>query len=689
MTKFRIERFLPRSVKLHSYIFEHLQYPEETIKEHFSRFGGIRELKYYPHGGKVRIEFEEGFDLTGFLNYIQETSRELLLIELSKLKLPKRERQNSLKELLLVSAGFLPYLFRSLVPGALLSGITLLMASGVIKKAISSLKRGDLDVHVLDTTAIVASCLGGSPLSAQVMVFLLSLGDYLSSIVESRAYEKIEKLFSYREDMAWKITQDGQIIRVKALELSRGELIAVYAGEKIPVDGVVNDGDALVNQASLTGESNPVHKKLGDKVYAGTFVEDGKLYIRVEEVGEDTVVAKIARIVEESIREPINLQQKAHEFANRFVIPTIGLGLGAWALSGSASRLSSTLIIDFHTGVYLTTPLTVLSGIAKASELGILIKSGSKLEALSRVDTFVMDKTGTLTVGNPVIEDILGLEISEEEVLQYSASLEQRITHPVARAILKLAESRCIELFQRENSQYHIGLGIEANINGTKFMLGSTRFMNKKNIKISHETRKLVDKLHAEAKSVLYLVREKKIVGLLSFKDPLREEAKDIVMELKKRGKEVILCTGDNEGIASYISKQLGLSKFYARVFPAEKAKIVSELKSRGRVVAFVGDGVNDSPALSCSDVGISLKSGTDIAIDVADVVIGDSLWQLVDVLDIATNTINKLKKAYFVNTLVNAIGLTGAVSGIFGPSISTFLNNGATIALGIYSTRR
>ncbi|MDW8237728.1 MAG: heavy metal translocating P-type ATPase, partial [Aquificaceae bacterium] len=682
MTKFTIERLSNRSLKLHSYIFEHLQHPEESIREHFSRFGEIRELKYYPHSGKVRIDFDESFDLTGFLNYIQETSRELLLKELSQLKLSKRERQSSLKELLMTTAGFLPYLFRGSIPGTVLSGITLFMARGIIKKAIASLKRSDLDVHVLDASAIVMSCFSGSPLSAQVMVFLLNLGDYLSSLVESKAYEKIEKLFSYKEDMAWKIAEDGQVIRVKAIDLSKGELIAVYAGEKIPVDGVVKEGDALVNQASLTGESNPVHKKAGDKVYAGTFVEDGKLYINVEEVGENTVVAKIARIVEESIKEPINLQQKAHDFANKFVVPTIGLGLGAWVISRNTSRLSSALIIDFHTGVHLTTPLTVLSGIAKASELGILIKSGSKLEALSKVDMFVMDKTGTLTVGNPVIEDVVGLEISEEEVLRYSASLEQRITHPVARAILKLAESRSIELLQRENSQYHIGLGIEANINDEKFMLGSTRFMNKKHVKISQEVRKLVDKFHSEAKSVLYLVKDKKIVGLLTFKDPLREEAKDVVSELKKRGKEVILCTGDNEGIASYISKQLGLSKFYARVFPAEKAKVVSELKAAGNVVAFVGDGVNDSPALSCSDVGISLKSGTDIAIDVADIVIGDSLWHLVDALDISTHTMKKLKRTYFVNTLLNMAGLIGAVSGLSGPSISTLLNNGATIAL-------
>ncbi|MFN3264324.1 MAG: HAD-IC family P-type ATPase, partial [Aquificaceae bacterium] len=259
----------------------------------------------------------------------------------------------------------------------------------------------------------------------------------------------------------------------------------------------------------------------------------------------------------------------------------------------------------------------------------------------------------------------------------------------VARAIVKLAEDRGLELVPRENSQYHIGLGIEGELNGTKFMLGSTRFMQRKRIRISQEVRDLVDKFHSEAKSVLYLVRERKIVGLLTFRDPLREEAKDVVAELRKRGKKVILCTGDNEGIARYMAKELGLEEFYARVFPAEKAKVVEKLKKQGRVVAFVGDGVNDSPALSSSDVGISLRSGTDIAIEVADIVIGDSLWHLVDVVDIAEHTVKKLKTTYRLNGLINTIGLIGSALGLIGPSVSTLINNGTTVLLGIYSLQK
>jgi Cu2+-exporting ATPase len=240
-----------------------------------------------------------------------------------------------------------------------------------------------------------------------------------------------------------------------------------------------------------------------------------------------------------------------------------------------------------------------------------------------------------------------------------------------------------------ENSKYHIGLGIEGEIEGQKFMLGSTRFMQSRRIRISQEIKGLVDKFHSEAKSVLYLVKDRKIVGLLTFRDPLREEAKDVVADLKRKGKRVVLCTGDNEGIASHMARELGIEEFYARVFPAEKAWVVEKLKSQGRVVAFVGDGVNDSPALTSADVGISLRSGTDIAIEVADIVIGDSLWHLLDVVDIAQETMERLKKVYRLNNLINTAGLLGSALGLIGPSVSTLINNGATLLLGLYSIKR
>ncbi len=690
MTPYTIERLYPGKLKISSYIFKHLHHPEDAIRAYFSRFTGVKKVRYYKNAGRLVIEYDpEDFDLIEFINTLENTKREILLEDISKEKVSQPARESSSRWLAITSLGFIPYLLRGVIPNYALAGLTLICAKPLFEKFLRSLRSKNLDVHFLDSSAVVLASLTGNPLSAHTMVFLLALGDYLAERVEKKAYSQIEKLFSYREDSAWLVTGNGQAVRVKAMDLKEGDLVVVYAGEKVPADGSVEEGEALINQASLTGESNPVHKKKEDKVYAGTYLEDGKIYVRVESAGENTTIAKIARIVEESIKEPINIQRRAEEFANRFVLPTVALALGSYLSTGQLSRLSSTLIIDYHTGVHLTTPLAVLSAVAHASSFGILIKSGSKLETLSRTDTFVLDKTGTLTVGSPSIEDVVGIELPDEEVLLYAASLDQRITHPVAKAIVKLAQSNGMELIPRENSQYHIGMGIEGELQGTRFMLGSTRFMQKKKVKIGQEIRQLVDKFHSEAKSVLYLVREKTIVGLLTFRDPIREEAKDVVAQLKKMGKRVVLCTGDNEGVAKYMAQMLGIDEYYARVFPAEKAQLVQRLQQEGRVVAFVGDGVNDSPALSVANVGISLRGGTDIAIEVADIVIGDSLWHLVDVIDIAHETLSKLRNIYALNTLFNTVGLMGAVSGLAGPSLSTLINNGSTLLLGIYATKK
>lgn len=690
MTPYTIERLYPGKLKISSYIFKHLHHPEDAIRAYFSRFTGVKKVRYYKNAGRLVIEYDpEDFDLIEFINTLENTKREILLEDISKERVSQPARESSSRWLAITSLGFIPYLLRGVIPNYALAGLTLICAKPLFEKFLRSLRSKNLDVHFLDSSAVVLASLTGNPLSAHTMVFLLALGDYLAERVEKKAYSQIEKLFSYREDSAWLVTGNGQAVRVKAMDLKEGDLVVVYAGEKVPADGSVEEGEALINQASLTGESNPVHKKKEDKVYAGTYLEDGKIYVRVESAGENTTIAKIARIVEESIKEPINIQRRAEEFANRFVLPTVAFALGSYLSTGQLSRLSSTLIIDYHTGVHLTTPLAVLSAVAHASSFGILIKSGSKLETLSRTDTFVLDKTGTLTVGSPSIEDVVGIELPDEEVLLYAASLDQRIAHPVAKAIVKLAQSNGMELIPRENSQYHIGMGIEGELEGIKYMLGSTRFMQKKKVKIGQEIRQLVDKFHSEAKSVLYLVREKTIVGLLTFRDPIREEAKDVVAQLKKMGKRVVLCTGDNEGVAKYMAQMLGIDEYYARVFPAEKAQLVQRLQQEGRVVAFVGDGVNDSPALSVANVGISLRSGTDIAIEVADIVIGDSLWHLVDVIEIAQETLGKLRNIYALNTLFNTVGLMGAVSGFAGPSLSTFINNGSTLLLGLYATKK
>ncbi len=687
---YSVKRLVKGRLRLQSHLFSLLHHPDEVVESFFMRFKGVKKVKLNKGSASLSLDYDpDTFDLIEFIGYLERSSKEMFLEDLSKEKRKPQKQEGSVKPwLIATSLGFIPYALRSLLPSPLLVSMTLLLSLPVLKKGMNSIKERRLDVHVLDSSALLLTSFTGSPLSAHLMSWLLQFGDYMEERIERKARASLEKLMDHEESYAWLVVEESKAVRVRSSELKVGDLIVVYSGEKITADGVVEDGTALVNQASLTGESNPVLKQKGDKVYSGTFVEDGKLYIKVSAVGEDTVVAGIVRIIEESIKEPLSLQRKAEEFANTFVKPTLALGLGSYLFTGQVSRLTSTLIVDYHTGVHLTTPLAVLSAVSELAKRGVLVKSGSKLELLSRVNTIVMDKTGTLTIGSPKVMDVVGLSLSEDEVFLYGASLEQRITHPIARAIVKLAQESNMELLPREDSKYHIGMGIEGYLHGEKFMLGSTRFMQQKRIKIPQEVRALVDGFHAQGKTVLYLVKGREVVGLITVMDPLREEAKDVVKELQRMGIEVILCTGDNEGVTSYIANSLGIKRYHSRMLPADKAQVIKKLKSEGKVVAFVGDGVNDSPALSVADVGISLRGATDIAIEVADVVIGDSLWHLVETVEMSRKIVKKLRGIYRMNGLLNTVGLVGSVLGLFGPPVATAINNGTTVALGLYSLK-
>lgn len=687
---YEIKKFSIGKLILFSHLFFHPNIHKHTIEEYFLKFEGIKRAKCIKRKGLLNLEYDpEKFDLIDLINFFKKGSYEIILEEISKQKITQPQERKENRWILYTTLGFIPYFFRSVLPNPLLSGVTFLLSFPVFKKALNALHQKRLDVHCLDSIAILSSLLSKNSLPSHIMIFLLSLGDYLEDKIEQKAYKDLESLFGCNENYAWVIVGEGQSKRIKASELQKGDLIAIYAGEKITADGRVVEGSALVNQASLTGESNPVLKKQGDKVYAGTFVEDGKLYVKVEEVGSETVLAKVISVIESCVKEPISLQKRGEELANKFVIPTLLLGTSSFLLTGQSKRFTSTLTIDYYSGIHLSSPLCIMSHIAEAAKHGILIKCGSKLEALHKIDTIVMDKTGTLTIGVPQIMDLIGINCSEEEVLLYGASLEQKIMHPVARALVKLSQERGIELLPRENSKYHIGLGIEGNLMGEPFLLGSTMFMMKKRIKIPPEIRELVDKLHTEAKSVLYLVKKRQIIGLITFADPLREEAYEVVRELRKRGKEIILCTGDNEGVAKYIAKKLGINRYYARSFPEEKVKVIKSLKEEGKVVAFVGDGVNDSPALTAADVGISLRGATEIAIELADVVIGDNLNQLVWLINLADKALNKITRLYNINILVNTTGLIGSAIGIFNPAFSTLINNGLAIFLGLSALKK
>jgi heavy metal translocating P-type ATPase len=666
----------------------------EDVASHFiTQKKGVSRVKISKKTGNLTVEYRpKEFNTGEFFNFLDTATPQLIATALSQLEKSavkkaeeKENEEGSAKwRLVLNTLGFVPFLFRSSIPFVFFTALTLGLALPIFNKAINSIKKRKVDIHLLDSSAIALSTLLRSPFSSMLMIWLLSLGDLIEEKTHGAARKEIEKLLNYRDETAWLLTQDGNTIKVSAADIKRGDKIVAYTGEKITVDGSVVEAEALVNQASLTGESNPVHKKQGDKVYAGTFVEDGKLYVVTEKVGDETALAKIVQIIHESVRNPIETQKKAEELANKFVIPTFLTAGGIYAATRNLSRTVSTLTFDYHTGIHVSTPTAVMSHMALAARRGILFKSGRHLEILHNVDTMVFDKTGTLTIGYPEITQIIPYGLSEEDALKHAASLEQRLTHPVAKSIVQKAIARNLEILPRRDSKYHMGLGVEAYINGNKSLIGSTKFMEKQRIKISKMVKEDVDKLHQKGESALYLVDGDAIVALIGFADPLRAESKKVVEILHNLGREVILCTGDNEGAAEVVANKLNIKNYYARAFPDEKAKIIKSLKKGGRTVAFLGDGVNDSPGLSVADIGISINSGADIAIEVADVVIGNDLRNLIAAIKISDMALGNMEQNYRLNAITNTIGMIGAIAGVFSPVVATIINNGATVFMGI-----
>ncbi|MFN4307943.1 heavy metal translocating P-type ATPase [Sulfurihydrogenibium azorense] len=690
---YKIKEIKPGKVKIYSEVFKHISVSDKAFENYFSTFKGVSKVVSKKAAGLLTLYYNPNeFDLLGFYDLLNNGDREMILSLLSsngnhtdvKEKEEEKDIFSPTTWFKLNTLAFATLLFRSALPGGLFTALTLGLGSQVFLKGFRSLRKGKIDVHLLDSSAILLSSLQGNHLSSLLMTWLLSLGDVIQEKTEKRAHIEIERLLNYKEDKAFVVVDENTVLEKPITEVKKGDVVVVYDGQKITVDGVVIEGDALVNQASLTGESNPVHKKVGDAVYAGTFVEDGKLYIKTEKVGDETALAKIVRIIEEAANQPIQAQLKAEEMANKFVIPTFVLGGASYLLTRDINRLTSTLIIDYHTGIHVSTPLSIMSHMALAARHGILFKSGRHLELLHKVDTIVFDKTGTLTIGHPEVTEIITFGISEEEAIQIAASLEQRITHPVAKSIVSLAIKKGIDILPRKDSEYHIGIGIEGYINDTYYLLGSTRFMEKKKIKISKKIKEVVDQLHEKGESVLYLVKESKIIALLGISDPIKPESRDVINILHKMKREVILCTGDNEGAAEKVAKALGIKRFYARAFPDEKAKIIKKLKSEGRTVAFLGDGVNDAPALSVADIGISIRSGADIAIEVADVVINNNLYHLVDAIKLSDEAIKNVYQNFKINTVMNTVGLVGSVMGIFSPVVSTIINNGTSVLMGV-----
>jgi len=586
-------------------------------------------------------------------------------------------------ELWYSSAGLALFLTAEAVAAPLLPALLLFSALPMLKRASKSLTDdGKLNVDVLDASATALLTVQGNLPMATFMVWLINIADYIRDATMNQSKRAIEEVLAYQRYEAW-VIRDGEIIRVPVAGIRVGETVIVYPGERIPVDGTVLSGKALVDQSTLTGESLPVEKNGEDAVYAATVLREGEIRIRAERIGDETEAARIVHLVEEAPARETKIQNYAVKWANDLV-PYSFMGAGAAAvIGGGLPGAAAVLIVDYGTGIRIAAPTTVLSSMTKAIRHGILIKGGRHLETLAEVDTIVFDKTGTLTSGHPDVSDVVPTgRMTRDQVLALAAAAENRLTHPVADAIVRAAQTRGLEIPERTTSEYSLGLGVESSVNGAAVLVGSSRFMTKKGLALSKKVQRALREIEAQAISPLCVAVEGDIVGLLSYADPVRPEAAEVIRSLRARGiNEIILLSGDHKSVAQRVADELGIDQVIAEAFPGEKADLVKSLQRQGRKVALVGDGINDSPALAHADVGIAVEGGTDVARETAHVVLlHGGLWKIPVAIDIGREAVSLIKQNWKIISIPNTIALGLACVGLLGPIGSTLLSNGSAI---------
>ena len=560
---------------------------------------------------------------------------------------------------------------------------------GFIRLGLKSLRHGRLDVPVLDATAITAAMLQKDISTAGSVMLLLRIGELLEEWTYQKSVHDLADNMSLHIDTVWKVV-DGTEVEVSLADVQAGDLISVKMGSTIPLDGEVQSGDAMVNQASMTGESMPVHKTAGLTVYAGTVVEDGEIVVKVKGGAGNSRYDRIVKMIQDSESFKSNLESRASHLADSLVPWCLGGTLLTYLLTRNLTRAMSILMVDFSCALKLSMPLAVLSAMRECSTHKITVKGGKFLEAVAQADTIVFDKTGTLTLAKPKVADVLCFNgYDRATVLRYAACLEEHFPHSVANAIVRQAADEGLTHDEMHSKvEYIVAHGIASMVDGKRIVIGSGHFIFDDEHCVIPEGEEALYENRPEEYSHIYMALDGELVAIICIQDPLRPEAPQVLQNLRKAGfKQLVMMTGDSERTAAAVAAKIGVDKFYAEVLPEDKARFVKEAKQSGHRVVMVGDGINDSPALSEADAGVAIAEGADIAREIADITISaHDLQQLVVLKEISTLLMKRVQFNYDFVITFNA-GLIGlGVLGILPPATTALLHNGSTIAISLHS---
>lgn len=686
--KFVIKHEIRGRIRIHI-MQKRMSYRQADILQyHFSEQTFVTAVKVEPRTQDMTITYVG--DRQEIVTRLQKFHYEDAEVPESFLDNSGRELNEQYKEKL-INKVVLRYGSKMFVPLPIRTGITLVRSVKYIKMGLDTLFKGKLEVPVLDATAITVSLLRGDMETAGSVMFLLGIGEILEDWTHKKSVDDLARSMSLNVGKVW-LKVDGKEVLVPANEVKALDEVVIHMGNVVPFDGEVTEGEAMINQASLTGESLPVHKERDGYVYAGTVVEEGEITIRVKKTGGSSRFERIVSMIEESEKLKSSMESKAEHIADRLVPYMLGGTILTYLLTRNVTKALSVLMVDFSCALKLAMPISVLSAIREASLHNITVKGGKFLEAMATADTIVFDKTGTLTKAQPTVVDVVSFNGQEpDELLRVAACLEEHFPHSMAKAVVDAASERKLEHEEMHSKvQYIVAHGISSTINDRRVVIGSYHFvLEDEQCRIPDGMQERFDTLPT-ACSHLYLAIDGMLAAVICIEDPLREEASAVVNSLRKVGiTNVVMMTGDSERTAKVIAKKVGVDQYYSEVLPEDKARFVEQEKAAGHKVIMIGDGINDSPALSAADVGIAISDGAEIAREIADVTIGaDNLYEIVTLKALSNALVKRIHKNYRVIVGFNTSLILLGVGGILQPTTSALLHNTSTLIIGLKSMR-
>ena len=686
--RFKIEHEIRGRVRLHICQKRMTCRQADQLEYFLTKLNGVISVKVVERNQDVVICYSDNRE--EMLRAIQRFSYE-------KAEAPESYLQNSGREMngeyweKMVNHVVLHYGKKIFLPLPVRTFLTTLKSVKYIWKGVRTLAKCRIEVPVLDATAIGVSILRGDFSTASSVMFLLGFGEILEDWTHKKSVDDLARSMSLNVSKVWLITEDSEV-QVGTDEIKPGDRVRIHMGTVIPFDGIVTEGEAMVNEASLTGESMPVAKHESSYVYAGTVMEEGELTIRVKETSGSTKFEKIVTMIEETEKLKSAVESKAEHLADRLVPYTLAGTALTYALTRNVTKALSILMVDFSCALKLAMPISVLAAIREANAHHITVKGGKFLEAVAEADTIVFDKTGTLTKAQPTVVDVVSFNgDSKENLLRLAACMEEHFPHSMAKAVMDAAKERGLTHEEMHSKvEYIVAHGISTMVDGRKAIIGSHHFVfedEKCTIPVGKE--ELFRNLPEEY-SHLYLGIEGKLAAVICIEDPLRSEAPEVVKALRKAGfTQIVMMTGDSDRTAKAIAARVGVDKYYSEVLPEDKAKFVEEAKAQGRKVLMVGDGINDSPALSAADVGIAISDGAELAREIADITIGaDDLSVMVTLKEISNGLMDKIHKNYRRIVGINGSLIALGVTGVIQPTMSALLHNTSTLLIGMDSMK-